>query len=145
MGYHEVLWLFLSAIAAARKKAKAKTQIAVFAPCLSRPADAVATYLTIMSVRDVVTSSASGEDKAGPLDGKSSHGSTRDSAPSLEKDVGQDDKRAAELTTHVAAASGPFAKLTKWLDAIGVEARGLDRVPEDDRNSVRALALLPRL
>ncbi|KAK4057190.1 hypothetical protein OIO90_001685 [Microbotryomycetes sp. JL221] len=39
------------------------------------------------------------------------------------------------VTPIVGAATGPFAKFTKWLESIGVEARGLDRVPESERTS----------
>lgn len=40
------------------------------------------------------------------------------------------------LKEEVGAASGPFGRFTRWLDAQGVEARGLDRVPEEERAPV---------
>ncbi|KAK4051357.1 hypothetical protein OIV83_002841 [Microbotryomycetes sp. JL201] len=52
---------------------------------------------------------------------------------STESEASKDPR--ATTTVGIASASGPFAKLTKWLESIGAEARGLDRVPESQRRT----------
>jgi hypothetical protein len=67
--------------------------------------------------------------------------SSTDSKTDLEK-VDAQPAHPAEvvLEEEVASATGPFARLTRWLDAQGVEARGLDRVPESERAPVSLMS-----
>lgn len=63
--------------------------------------------------------------------------SSTDSKTDLEKvDLKPFSPAEVVLEEEVASATGPFARLTRWLDAQGVEARGLDRVPESERQPV---------
>lgn len=63
--------------------------------------------------------------------------SSTDSKTDLEKvDLKPFHPAEMVLEEEVASATGPFARLTRWLDAQGVEARGLDRVPESERQPV---------
>ncbi|KAM0789268.1 hypothetical protein ACM66B_000110 [Microbotryomycetes sp. NB124-2] len=54
---------------------------------------------------------------------------------STEASLSKNQEATTTTTVGVASATGPFAKLTKWLESIGAEARGLDRVPESQRTT----------
>jgi len=43
----------------------------------------------------------------------------------------------------VSENEGPFVKLSRYLNSLGVETRSLERVPEDQRDQVRPLSKLP--
>lgn len=53
-----------------------------------------------------------------------------------------DVERSSSTAPHpveIEADHGPFGKLSRYLASAGVEARGLERVPENERTQVRSM------